>query len=219
MTVRFTPVSPDPEDMGQDRENLAEIIDIRSKIVTETFSKKVLQTSNETAEVIRSEFGQKPVETEAKAEPEIDTYLVATKKLARKAMSSGELKKELQQMECDSAEIEEVIEEFKKSLYLDDLGLARIICEKQRSNKKASKTQIKQTLQKRLIEQHTIEEVLSELDDEEEHELLYAAAEKRAGQMRDLPRDVAKRRLLGFLARRGWSGSAVTKVVNEVLNS
>ena len=44
-----------------------------------------------------------------------------------------------------------------------------------------------------------------------------AVAAKRARQLGDLPHAVRKRRLLAFLARRGYSGAAALEVVREVL--
>jgi len=44
-----------------------------------------------------------------------------------------------------------------------------------------------------------------------------AVAARRARQLGDLPPVVRKRRLLAFLARRGYSGAMALEVVNEVL--
>ncbi|MEP7325569.1 MAG: regulatory protein RecX [Gemmatimonadota bacterium] len=45
-----------------------------------------------------------------------------------------------------------------------------------------------------------------------------ALALKRARQLGDIPRPAKRRRLLAFLARRGFQGSEVGRVVSEVLN-
>jgi regulatory protein len=44
-----------------------------------------------------------------------------------------------------------------------------------------------------------------------------AVARRRLAQLRSLPRPVQRRRLLAFLARRGFAGAAVTKLVNGLL--
>ncbi len=44
-----------------------------------------------------------------------------------------------------------------------------------------------------------------------------ALATKRAGQLGPLPRSTKRRRLLAYLARRGFSGREVTEMVEEVL--
>jgi regulatory protein len=45
-----------------------------------------------------------------------------------------------------------------------------------------------------------------------------ALATKRARQLGDIPRPAKRRRLLAFLARRGFQGSEVGRMVSEVLN-
>jgi SOS response regulatory protein OraA/RecX len=44
-----------------------------------------------------------------------------------------------------------------------------------------------------------------------------ALATKRAAQLGTLPRQTKRRRLLAYLARRGFSGRDVTQMVEEVL--
>ena len=44
-----------------------------------------------------------------------------------------------------------------------------------------------------------------------------ALANKRAAQLRDLPRQVRRRRVLAYLARRGFSGREVSEMVGKLL--
>lgn len=138
--------------------------------------------------------------------------------LARQARSSGELRDGLLRLEHDRPVVDEVIEEFERSLYLDDIGLARAATEKLRESKRASRGQIRTKLRERQIRDDVIEAVLGELDDEQELELLRDAAAARAQKLQDLDRQTAERRLSGFLARRGWSGEQVSRVVREALD-
>jgi regulatory protein len=62
-----------------------------------------------------------------------------------------------------------------------------------------------------------IEAALSALEDDDELERAMAIAVKRAGQLRSLDATTAKRRLCDFLMRRGYSGSVVSKAVQEAL--
>lgn len=138
--------------------------------------------------------------------------------LARQARSSGELRDGLLRLEHDRPVVDEVIDEFERSLYLDDIGLARAATEKLRESKRASRGQIRTKLRERQIRDDVIEAVLGELDDEQELELLRDAAAARAQKLQDLDRQTAERRLSGFLARRGWSGEQVSRVVREALD-
>jgi SOS response regulatory protein OraA/RecX len=64
-----------------------------------------------------------------------------------------------------------------------------------------------------------IEAALAEQWPEPEEALTLAAqlARRRARQLAGLPREVRRRRLLAYLARRGFAGSPVSELVTRVL--
>ena len=138
--------------------------------------------------------------------------------LARRARSSGELREELLRLEHSANDVDILIDEFRDSHYLDDVGLARTVTEKLRTSKRASRAQIRVKLRDRRLPDAVIDEVLGELDESEEYSLLRDAAEARAAKLGGLERQVAERRLLGFLARRGWSGEPATRAVKAALD-
>ena len=142
----------------------------------------------------------------------------AVRLLARRARSSGELRGELIALGHDPNEVDDVIDEFVRSLYLDDLGLARVVTEKLRESKRASRAQIRQKLRERKFEDEAIETALGELDDDEEFALLRRTALERARRLGGVDRQTAERRLLGFLARRGWSGEPAVRAVRDALD-
>lgn len=268
MAVRFLPPSgADTEITAPDRENLAEVIDLRSRLVRVTAPAVPPEpTASRSAQggaarsdnpVARlraavheiesgagsgattapawasdggaetghdADGGDEAVsgaegEDEAAAQgPARSAKEDGVRLLARKARSNGELRRELMQLGHDHGEVEAVLLEFETSLYLDDLGLARVVCESLRERKRASRSQIRMKLRERLIPDGVIEEVLSGLDDDEEFALLRTAAEDRAKKLNGLDRQTAERRLLGFLARRGWSGERASSVAREALD-
>lgn len=138
--------------------------------------------------------------------------------LGRRARSSGELREELARLDHGADEIETVVDEFTRSLYLDDLGLARTLTEKLRHTKRASRSQIRVKLQARRLPGDVIETAIGELDSDEEFELLRQTARDRAAKLGGLERQVAERRLLGFLARRGWSGEPAMRAARDALD-
>lgn len=202
MAVRFLlqPVEGRSAPQPGDRENLAEVIDLRSRL-------QPVATEVET----QPETGSEPEQVRTAMED-------AVRLLARKARSSGELRRELHALGHDHAEVDGVVLECETRLYLDDLGLSRVLAETLRARKRASRSQIRLKLRERLLPDGVIETTLGELDDDEEHELLRAAASERARKMGGLDRQTAERRLLGFLARRGWSGERAVRVAREALD-
>lgn len=146
------------------------------------------------------------------------SYQVAIKLLARKAMSSGELRRALVDAEFSSGEVEEAVAECESSLYLDDAGLAASVTHKLRDSKGASQTVIRRKLRERLLPDSAIDAAIAELDSGEEYALLTQTAIDRARRLDGLDRQTAERRLLGFLARRGWTGERATRAAREALD-
>lgn len=215
MVVRFFEPTGQP-DRSYDRPEgeLAEVIEMRSWL-----PQKTVATKNEPANTVG--VTDTPLASVEKAQTEIRERTAlsdAIALLARKARSSGELRRELIASGHDSVDVDEVILECETSLYLDDLGLARLTSEKLRETKRASKALIRMKLRERLFDQSVIETVIAELDDEEESEILDETAKSRAQKMVTLDRATAERRLLGFLARRGFSGENAMRATRNALS-
>jgi len=246
VAVRFLPEREAPENLPErDRGDLAEVIDLRSRLTRPSEAEAdpiaSLRAALEQAAIERSAADHGPVErgaiedgavedagpeknavergvVEADGGPARTAAEDGVRLLARKSRSSGELRRELSALGHDAPDVEAVLLEFEGNLYLDDLGLARVLAEGLRERKRASRAQIRAKLRERLLPDGVIETVLVELHDEQEHELLRAAAEERARRLRGLDRQTAERRLLGFLARRGWSGEAAIRACREALD-
>lgn len=240
MVVRFLPPSsPDDEQrLGVDREDLAEVIDFRARLqaAPQTHAKpstaraSAIETPASMAEARKRGSSSHYTKTDTAFEeftslsepvqhmPEPGALEEAVRLLARKARSSGELRRELLALEHEANDVDAAILECEDRLYLDDLGLARVVTETLRERKRASRSQIRMKLRERLLPDTVIEEAIGELDDDEEQDLLRAAASERARKLGGLDRQTAERRLLGFLARRGWSGERATRVAREALD-
>lgn len=231
MAVRFLPPPGAEQAPAPERGDLAEVIDLRSRLARRepqedaapdeaTPRRTPAELRRLRAAIDRAEAGELlegAVDAEGEA-PQRSAAEDGVRLLARKARSSGELRRELQQLGHDAHEVDAVLLDFETSLYLDDLGLARAVTEALRERKRASRSQIRMKLRERLLPDGVIEEMLGELDDDQEHELLRAAAEDRARRLTGLDRQTAERRLLGFLARRGWSGERAARAAREALD-
>lgn len=145
-------------------------------------------------------------------------YETAVKLLARRAQSSGELQRALVAAGHPDLDAEAAVSKCQESLYLDDADLACSVAAKLRDSKGESKARIRQKLRERYLPDAAIEAALEGLDDEAEFELLKQTAIDRARRMAGLDRQTAERRLLGFLARRGWSGERASRAAREALD-
>lgn len=239
MAVRFSPRDAEARPQRAERENLAEVIDLRTRLALREEEKvsdaqgsaESAGTAGDLAEV--TELGPVSGTVRASSQSGVSpskslqaqvgesggrAYEDGLRLLARKACSSGELRRALVNLGHPAPDVDAAILEFESSLYLDDLGLARVLVEKLRERKHLSRTQLRVKLRQRLIPDGVVEEALEDLDDAEESELLREAASDRARRLLGLNRVTAERRLLGFLARRGWSGDAALCAARDALD-
>lgn len=212
----------EPADVGSSREAAAGAPSRRSNVVEAVFGGNPAHSQRRGGAGRADDSEATDIEaSDGSGEPDGPTRTAnedAVRLLARRARSSGELRAELVALGHDPHEVDDVIDEFVRSLYLDDLGLARVVTEKLREGKRASRAQIRQKLRERKFEDEAIETALGELDDDEEFALLRRTALERARRLGGVDRQTAERRLLGFLARRGWSGEPAVRAVRDALD-
>jgi len=143
---------------------------------------------------------------------------ISMRALARRGVSSFEMSQFLGTREFDSAEIADEIERLEGSGLLDDAALAETLTRTLRERKGLGASAISAELRRRKIDQEHIAAVLDEPRDDEQERAIEIAL-KRAPQLRSLDSVTAKRRLSGFLMRRGYSGSIVSAAVAAALES
>ncbi|GAA1227169.1 regulatory protein RecX [Rhodoglobus aureus] len=141
---------------------------------------------------------------------------VSMRALARRGMSSHEMTQFLGTREFDSEDIDGEIERLESCGLLDDAALAETLTQTLRDRKKLGASAIRAELRRRKIDQEHISAVLDD-DRDEEQERATEIALKRAPQLRSLDGVTAKRRLTGFLMRRGYSGAVVSAAVTAAL--
>ena len=137
--------------------------------------------------------------------------------LARRGMSSREMRDYLLGREFESSEVDIEIERLEKVALLDDHALAETLIRTLQSRKGLGRSALTAELRRRNVDSLAVESALAVLDDDDELERAVVIAMKRAGQLRSLDATTAKRRLGDFLMRRGYSGSVVSKAVQAAL--
>ncbi|WP_341952214.1 regulatory protein RecX [Salinibacterium sp. TMP30] len=141
---------------------------------------------------------------------------VSMRALARRGMSSYEMTQFLGTREFEADEIEGEVERLEGSGLLDDAALAETLTRTLRERKGLGASAISAELRRRKIDQEHISAVL-DVERDEEQERANEIALKRAPQLRSLDSVTAKRRLSGFLMRKGYSGSIVSAAVTAAL--
>ena len=137
--------------------------------------------------------------------------------LARRGMSSREMRDYLLGREFESSEVDTEIERLEKVALLDDHALAETLIRTLQARKGLGRSALTAELRRRNVDSLAVESALAVLDDDDELERAVVIAMKRAGQLRSLDATTAKRRLGDFLMRRGYSGTVVSKAVQAAL--
>ena len=140
--------------------------------------------------------------------------------LGRRLHSSSELRLKLIQKRYDMELINKVIEELKRTGYLNDLNFAREFTEEKAGTKFLGKNKIKSELIKKGISAEIITQVLEEcFSRDEEYEKAKVSAQKKLRLLKTTVDDDTdlKRKLISFLNMRGYSYEISGKVCDELI--
>lgn len=138
--------------------------------------------------------------------------------LERRSFARNDLGRRLRQKAHSGDAVEAALERADAAGLLDDMGFARNYAET-RAARGRGPARLRRDLSAQGVERGIIDRVLRELwpDGEGPMDLARSLAKKRAGQLSSIPAPARKRRVLAYLARRGFSGHQARAVVEEVL--
>lgn len=135
--------------------------------------------------------------------------------IARSSKSTKQLRDILDKREIDPEIAETVLQRFTEVGLIDDLQFAETLVSSRRKFAGKSSSVIRRELMQKGISPEIITEVLSELTTEGEIELATALAVRRISQLARFDFEVRRRRLTGFLLRKGFSSAVVSQAVRH----
>lgn len=144
----------------------------------------------------------------------------AMKRLNQRLWSTRRLARKLAELEHAPAMVQRVCDRLTELGVLDDAALGRSIIRAQLAQKPAGPALLRRKLMQRGLERQLIDQLLAELRAQPNHDPAAAAltlARKRWTTLSKLPAPVAKRRLWGLLARRGFDLDVVQQVMEQVV--
>ena len=116
-----------------------------------------------------------------------------------------------------SQEIVKQVLDFLSDLgYVDDLTFANAWVKSRMQFKPRSRKLLVYELKKKGIDSNIIERSLTQLTSENEEQMARQLALKRFPKLKGLPEETWKRRLSGYLARRGFSTGILFKILKEL---
>ena len=141
---------------------------------------------------------------------------IALKILDLRSRSEAELRERLDARGVPEDISEELIGRFREVGLLDDAVFADALTRTRLQVDKHGLARIR-TERRRGVGEDAATEALSKVGHEEELEAARAFAQRRAHTLVELDSRVARRRLFGALGRRGFRGSVVSSILDEVL--
>jgi regulatory protein len=139
--------------------------------------------------------------------------------LARRSRSVKELERWLAQREYQREEIAGTIERLVVRGLLNDEEYARLFVRSRLLGRGQSRRRIQAELTRRGVSRDVADAALAEVMEDEsvdERALVESAARKKMRSLEKLEPDVRRRRLLGFLARRGYDANMVRETVAKL---
>lgn len=132
--------------------------------------------------------------------------------------SVSELREKLAKRGFDGNIIESLVLDFTRGGLLDDARFAKYWIQDRINLKPTGRLKLRFELQQKGIAENDIAAALADIENQiDEYKMAKDLAQRKFSHMGHLERLVAKRRLFGFLQRRGFPYDVVKKVVGEVL--
>lgn len=144
---------------------------------------------------------------------------IALDQLAVRQRSEQELRAVMARRNVPADVADEVLARFTEVGLIDDAAFARAVTEARSTNGQRGRARIRQELQAKGVDREVADAAISELDPGTERDAALNLAQRRVRAMAGLDRQVARRRLAGVLARRGFSGGIVSSVLAEVFQA
>jgi regulatory protein len=135
--------------------------------------------------------------------------------------SATELRRRLVQKGIEAPRAEAAVARLVEQGLVDDRAYARAVARSKALGAGASRRRIGQELARRGVDRAVAEEALGDVWREEEVDQTAAAerlARKRLGSLRGLDEASRRRRLYGFLARRGYDADEIRRALAAVLD-
>lgn len=131
--------------------------------------------------------------------------------------SEKEIKLWFKRKNVDSLLVSQVFNKLKNTGLVDDETFAKWWIEQRKEFRPKSKIALTSELKQKGISGEVISKILGEMDISSELEFAKRVALKKLRVLSGLPFDEKKRKLLGFLGRRGFSWETAKKAIDEIL--
>ena len=139
--------------------------------------------------------------------------------LSRSMKTRYQLANILKKREIPDEIAEAVLDRFAEAQLIDDAAFARAFVNSRLAISGKSKSVIARELKQKGVSADDAAAALDIIDPELENQTAYSVAKKRYQQLSSLAPEVRKRRLMGFLMRRGFSSGLTSRILRDLEQS
>ncbi len=161
-----------------------------------------------------------PVDAEAlgpDADPESVARTILLDQLTGRARSRHELADKLRQRRVPDEVAQRLLDRFTEVGLVDDAAFARQWVESRQASRGLAKRALAEELRRKGVASDVVHEALDEVDPADEEAAARALVRKRLRSLGRVGRETATRRLVGMLARKGYSSGLAFAVVRDEL--
>ncbi|MFF2044683.1 regulatory protein RecX [Kitasatospora sp. NPDC058170] len=162
--------------------------------------------------------GSGPAGAQVSADPEAQARDICLRLLTGAAKSRKQLADALRKREIPHEAAEAVLDRLEEVGLIDDAAFARAWVESRHAVRGLSRRALAQELRTKGVAAELVEQAVAQLDQDDETEAARALVERKLRVTRGLERQARMRRLVGVLARRGYSEGLAFRVVREALD-
>lgn len=163
-----------------------------------------------------------PPDDTATAVPDADAESVARaialRQLSMAPRSRSQLEKKLRQRGCEDHVAAKVLDRLTEVGLIDDEAYAQMLVRSKQSDKGLARRALAHELRKQGIDQEIADEALGQVGVGDERVRAEQLVAKKLRSMRGLAPDVQTRRLVGLLARKGYSGEVAWPIIRDAVN-
>lgn len=151
------------------------------------------------------------------ADPESVARTIVLTRLTARPRSRAELAEALAARAVPDEVSRRVLDRFEGVGLVDDAGFAEAWVRSRQESHHLSRRTLAAELRRKGVDADVVRQAVSAVDDDAEQQAARCLVDRRLRGMTGLDRSVAQRRLLGLLARRGYSAATARAVVAAAL--
>lgn len=141
----------------------------------------------------------------------------ATRRLARRAMSRGQVRDKLRTLGHDAAVIDRVLARLDELELIDDAAFGRMLIEETRRARPAGPRLLQQKLRQKGLDPELIGRLIDEAEEHADADAdARALIEKSLLRLQNCDAPTRRRRLYGALARRGFDTEVIQRAMEQV---